>query len=161
MDLLQKVKSKSLEETLKYPSDIKELYKQMNEDICSYCPGIIKEKYLSLFKQKDEIIMSQIEKRLRMKPSKLIDRTMASSYPQGQYTDKNITDKISVMLIDLGYGDRFINPEIVEEVRAGLNKEQKQLSIPDVPFQEETVNVVFKSAQNEIKPSKSKRKNRL
>lgn len=142
-ELLERVKSKSLQQTLEDPSDLKEIYKQMGESICLSCPGIIKEKYLSLFKVSEEKIISKMDRILRMKPGKLIDTTMSNVYPQGQFTDSNITDQISIKLIDMGYGAFFVNPEKADELRF---------------VKEIEVNPIFK---NESKSSKSQSKDKI
>lgn len=117
--MIQELLNKGLKYSLANPTEFAKAYKEaFGENICSYCPGVIQEKFNKLLNTNAEKITLMNNRKWKMIPGKLIDTLMSSTGPQGQYTNKNITDEIAEQLIAKGYGKYFIknNEEFIPEV---------------------------------------------
>jgi hypothetical protein len=115
--MIKELLSKGLKYSLANPEEFAKAYKEaFGEKVCSYCPGIIQEKFNQLLKTDEQTLITMKSRKWKMIPGKLIDTLMSSTGPCGQYTDKNITDEIAEQLISKGYGSYFLKNASHEEI---------------------------------------------
>jgi hypothetical protein len=106
---MKEIINKGLKYSLANPQEFAAAYKEaFGEVVCSYCPGVIQEKFNKLLNTTEEKLITMKNRKWRMKPGKIIDTLMSKEGPWGQWTDKNITDEIAEKLIAKGYGERFL-----------------------------------------------------
>lgn len=118
---IEAILSKPLSEIESNPKILKKFYKEFfQEDICSTCPGVIAAKYNQLKRLSEETIHRISTNILRMRKGAMIDTYMASAGPIGHFTNANITDEISIELIERGWGGSFENPEDIEKAIASV-----------------------------------------
>jgi hypothetical protein len=148
--MINELLKKGLKYSLDNPSEFSQAYKEaFGESVCSYCPGIIQEKFNKLLNTKEDILMNIKTRKWNMVPGKLIDTLMSSTSPNGQYTNANITDVIAEQLIAKGYGKYFVaNKSYVEPEVLEITIEEKT---PDV--QEEILEIEI--LEKETAPSDS------
>ncbi len=107
--MINELLKKGLKYSLANPSEFAQAYKEaFGESVCSYCPGIIQEKFNKLLNTKEDILMNIKTRKWNMVPGKLIDTLMSSTSPNGQYTNANITDDVAEELIAKGYSKYFV-----------------------------------------------------
>jgi hypothetical protein len=115
--MIQEILNKGLKYSIDNPKEFsKAYYEAFGEKVCSYCPGVIQEKFNKLLNTNEQIIQNMKSRKWRMLPGKLIDTLMSQTGPQGQYTDANITDEVAEALIAKGYGKYFKKVEGFEEI---------------------------------------------
>lgn len=120
--------STHLSEIHKDPTELKQFYKEfLNETFCTSCPGIIAQKYNNLSKINVDQILKTNSNILKMIPGKLISTYTSTNLPQGHFTDKNITDNISIQLINAGYGKFFLNPKDIDKAIESIGKTDSKL----------------------------------
>jgi hypothetical protein len=143
--MIKELLEKGLQYSLANPSEFAKAYKvAFGETVCSYCPGKIEAKFKELLNVTEEKLTIMKEKKWRMIPGKLIDTLMSVSGPQGQYTNKNITDELAEQLIAKGYGKYFIRVDS-EEVEAPVAIDPQ----PEIQEEEITFEILEKSEPSE------------
>jgi hypothetical protein len=112
----------------KDPSELKQFYKDyLNDNFCTSCPDVIAQKYYNLSKINVDQVLKSNTNILKMIPGKLISTYNSVNLPQGHFTDKNITDKISIQLIQAGYAKFFINPQDIDKAIESLVETETKL----------------------------------
>lgn len=113
--MIKELLSKGLKYSLANPEEFATAYKEaFGEKVCSYCPGIIQEKFNKLLKTDEQKIIIMKSRKWNMIPGKLIDTLMSQSGPCGQYTNDNITDEVAEQLITKGYSSYFVKNNTIE-----------------------------------------------
>lgn len=89
---------------------LKDFYFKYKISVCWTCPNAIQANYNRLhnLEIKEEVMNNNI---LRLRKGVMIDTIMAETGPIGHFTNANITDEISIELIESGWKDSFENPE--------------------------------------------------
>lgn len=157
---MEELLNKGLKYCMDNPSEFARAYKVLyGEDVCSYCPGKIEAKFNEVINNKNKIKTMQ-QRKFRMLPGKLIDTTMGSIEPWGQYTDKNMTDEIAEKLISNGYGKYFKDVPIVEQAVELKNEVVNENTpvISDLQEKEKEAEIkleVFEKAEVKTEPTNS------
>jgi hypothetical protein len=151
--MIKELLEKGLQYSLANPSEFAKAYKvAFGETVCSYCPGKIEAKFKELLNVTEEKLTIMKAKKWRMIPGKLIDTLMSASGPQGQYTNKNITDELAEQLIAKGYGKYFTQIDS-EDVESPVELEV----LPEIQEGEITVEIHEKSDGSEPSVEEIKR----
>jgi hypothetical protein len=134
--MIKELLSKGLRYSLENPSEFSKAYQEaFGEKVCSYCPGIIQEKFNQLLKTDEQKLITMKSRKWKMLPGKLIDTLMSSTGPCGQYSDKNITDEIAEQLISKGYVKYFVENNAFEKIEEPVTDPIEETKDEEITFE--------------------------
>jgi hypothetical protein len=140
--MIKELLSKGLKYSLDNPQEFSRIYKEVfGEVVCSYCPGIIQDKFNKLLNTTEKQIVSMKQRKWNIIKGKVIDTYMSKDGPWGHYTNDNITDEVAEKLILMGYGASLIRnnpldeevfiPAITEEINQPENNSDIKFEVFD------------------------------